>query len=368
MIMKEQRRVDRGQIDPAQALSLLHEIALLGHGGGAFPTATKITTARVGEADLIINACDGEPLVHKDTVLLRNRPLLVADGIAIIQRIVQPPRTMIAVHAGGPGEAAANEVVRAGQLSCDVLRVPDRYVSSEASSLVSLSHGGEARPLFRERPLTSEVPGRRRASALVLNAETVARVAAAWLDRVPTPTRLITFAGDVARPGVIEVPLSMAIADLVDHAGPTARPRAVLVGGYGGRWLDWDELQHRSLGDLGSMIGAGLIMVNADGCPLRTVGAILGYLADQSAGQCGPCMFGLPAIAADWRQLTHPHQADGAEARLRRRLPVITGRGACHHPDGAVAMTASALSVFAPDIAAHRHGHCVRTSVLAVQR
>jgi NADH:ubiquinone oxidoreductase subunit F (NADH-binding) len=275
---------------------------------------------------------------------------------------------LIAVHAGSPAEHAAQSLVNTGDIAAEILPVPDRYVSSEGSSLASLARGGEARPLYRDQPLTAAVPGRRRASTLVLNAETVARVATAWLDEAPTPTRLITLAGDVARPGVLEVPLTKEIDDLVAGAGPTARPRAALVGGYGGRWYDWDGLRRHTLADLDRSIGAGLIMINAEGCPLRTVGAILTYLADQSAGQCGPCMFGLPAIAADWHQLSDPGRAADAEARLRRRLPTITGRGACHHPDGAVTMAASALSVFATEIAAHRHGHCVRTPVLVGRR
>jgi len=95
------------------------------------------------------------------------------------------------------------------------------------------------------------------------------------------------------------------------------------------------------------------------------VAGILGYLADQTAGQCGPCMFGLPAIAADWQALMDPQLAAAAEQRLRRRLPTIAGRGACHHPDGAVAMAASALAVFQTDVVAHRLGQCVGHGSLA---
>ncbi len=371
MIMTEKRRVRRDRVDPGQVLALLRDLRLTGHGGGGFPTATKISAARGRKAEVIINACDGEPLVHKDSALLRHQPLLVADGIAIIQELVRPRRTMIAVHADSPAEPAAHDLIRTGEIDAEVLAVPDRYVSSEASALASLASGGEARPLYHEQPLTTTIPGRPRRSALILNAETVARVAAACLSGVSTPTRLITLAGDVRQSGVFEVPFTARLADLVGGAGTSGQPRAALIGGYGGRWFAWSDLQERTLGDLGSSIGAGLIMVHADGCPLRTVGAILAYLAEQSAGQCGPCMFGLPAIAADWQLLTQPHRATdprgvgSAEARLRGRLPVISGRGACHHPDGAVTMTASALTVFASDLVAHRRGHCVRSSALA---
>ena len=42
--------------------------------------------------------------------------------------------------------------------------------------------------------------------------------------------------------------------------------------------------------------------------------------------------------------------------RLVGRLDAIRGRGACAHPDGAVALTASALAVFADDVARHAAG------------
>ena len=43
-------------------------------------------------------------------------------------------------------------------------------------------------------------------------------------------------------------------------------------------------------------------------------------------------------------------------ARLDRRLREVNGRGACRHPDGAVQLVRSALSVFAADVRAHADG------------
>jgi hypothetical protein len=69
-------------------------------------------------------------------------------------------------------------------------------------------------------------------------------------------------------------------------------------------------------------------------------------------------MFGLPAIADDWRQLSHPRLASAARDRLHRRLPVISGRGACKHPDGAVRQAVSALRVFGDHLDGHVAGRC----------
>ena len=40
-------------------------------------------------------------------------------------------------------------------------------------------------------------------------------------------------------------------------------------------------------------------------------------------------------------------------SRVRRWAAQLTGRGACHHPDGAAAMLLSALDVFAEEFARH---------------
>ena len=86
---------------------------------------------------------------------------------------------------------------------------------------------------------------------------------------------------------------------------------------------------------------------------VSSIARILRYLAGESAQQCGPCMFGLPAIAEDMAQLAARRANRDTLRRLDRRLGVITGRGACKHPDGAVRMAASALDVFGHDADAH---------------
>jgi NADH:ubiquinone oxidoreductase subunit F (NADH-binding) len=96
-----------------------------------------------------------------------------------------------------------------------------------------------------------------------------------------------------------------------------------------------------------------LFALAAGRCGVAETARVLGYLARQSAQQCGPCRFGLPAIATDFAQLAAGRPEGDVLARLERRLGVIEGRGACRHPDGAVRLAGSALTAFAGDIRAH---------------
>jgi NADH:ubiquinone oxidoreductase subunit F (NADH-binding) len=94
----------------------------------------------------------------------------------------------------------------------------------------------------------------------------------------------------------------------------------------------------------------------ATSCGLLETARVAAYLARESAGQCGPCLNGLPSIAGAVHRLAAGPWDDRAMADLDRWLGVVPGRGACRHPDGAVRFVQSALAVFAEDVARHRRG------------
>ena len=96
-----------------------------------------------------------------------------------------------------------------------------------------------------------------------------------------------------------------------------------------------------------------LAVLPSGACGLTETARVLGFLAAQSAGQCGPCVFGLSAIADDFARLASGRAHGPVLGRLDRRLSVVSGRGACHHPDGATRLAASALGTFAADALAH---------------
>ena len=85
---------------------------------------------------------------------------------------------------------------------------------------------------------------------------------------------------------------------------------------------------------------------------------VASWLAEESAGQCGPCSNGLPAIAGAPRYL---RRVGGPSALndIRRWTELVRGRGACTHPDGAAHFVTIALAVFAEEFEDHaRHGLC----------
>lgn len=82
-------------------------------------------------------------------------------------------------------------------------------------------------------------------------------------------------------------------------------------------------------------------------------------MAGESAGQCGPCVFGLASIADDLFELCGQGSPAKALQRLQFRLGDVGGRGAYHHPDGVVRLVRGALGAFATDVDRYiRSGPC----------
>lgn len=352
---------------------------LTGRGGAAFPTARKLRSVASSRraAVVVVNATESEPASGKDRLLLTVAPHLVLDGAALAARAVGAREIVVCVHAGArPAvEAAAGERLdaRLDAVPYTVTRVPSRYVAGEETSLVSWINGGDARPAFTPpRPYERGVRGR---PTLVSNAETYAHIALIarhgpeWFRSCGTPdapgTALFTVAGAVAAPGVVEAPLGTSLVDLIRLAGgPTEALQAVLTGGYGGTWLPLSmantPLTPAAFAAEGATFGPGIVVALPSRiCGLAETARVLGWLARQTAGQCGPCVFGLPAIAADFAAIAAGAADVSLHRRLRRRLSVIAGRGACRHPDGAVRFAGSALRVFGQHLHLHeRTGGC----------
>jgi NADH:ubiquinone oxidoreductase subunit F (NADH-binding) len=147
---------------------------------------------------------------------------------------------------------------------------------------------------------------------------------------------------------------------VLDAAGGlTAAVQAVLLGGYFGTWLSAAEAWNLPLDDqhlerYGASLGCGVVLaLPAASCGVAESARIMRYLAGESAGQCGPCVFGLDALATTIERAAWG-RSDGSDLdRLQRWAQQISHRGACHHPDGAVRFLGSALRVFERDLTLH---------------
>ena len=362
--------------------------ALAGRGGAGFPTARKLAAVAARRNAIVIgNGTEGEPVSAKDKVLMAQSPHLVLDGAAAAAGLVGATEAIVVAH-GAVADLMAAAVAerrraRLERIRLSVVPAADAFVAGEASAVVHWLESRVPKPKSTPRRLSER--GLHGRPTLVQNVETLAHLAlitrygAGWFRGVGTErepgSMLVTLAGAVRVPGVYEVEIGTPIGAVLGLAGGAAGPLGgLLVGGYFGSWVDPAlavdlPLSSEGLGALGAGLGAGLLAaLPADVCGLAETARIARYLASESAGQCGPCVFGLDAIAGQLERLASGRGPD--LVALRRWIGQVgRGRGACKHPDGTVAMVATALRTFSGEIDRHAAGWCCgvpgRTSTLS---
>jgi len=357
---------------------------LTGRGGAAFPVHRKleaVAAARPGRAVVVGNAAEGEPASHKDQALLHLAPHLVLDGLQLAAEAVGAGRVVLYVRhdvlarAGLDAQIAQRSVRGLDRAAVELVSAPARFLAGEESALASLVSAGTAVPRFTPpRVFERGVDGR---PTLVQNVETlahlalIARYGPGWFRGLGTPdepgTMLCTLRRADGSVNVAEAIIGTPLSGLVDSPGASA----VLIGGYHGAWVPadqvpWLTLSNASLRPAGAFTGAGVLAaLPADVCGLVESARVARYLALESAGQCGPCLNGLPSIAAAMGELAglagrrpDPRVLEN----LSRWAGLVEGRGACHHPDGTVRFLRSALQVFAAEARLHLQGRCTAAS------
>jgi NADH:ubiquinone oxidoreductase subunit F (NADH-binding) len=356
-------------------IDTLEHSGLTGRGGAGFPVARKWRAAREagGDSTVIVNGAEGEPQSLKDRVLMSTRPHLVLDGALLAARTLRATRVVVYVgehhHEALSAMAAALAERPEPELRrAQMVAAPARYVAGESSAAVNFFKTSIASPTSTPpEPHSAGIEG---GPTVVQNVETLAHVAliarfgADWFRAAGRDggrgTVLITAVGALRAPGVLEVEAGTTVREVIELAGgATGAPRAVLIGGYFGSWvgaqhaldlpLDGEALRRRGLG-----LGCGVVAVIPDtACGVCETARVMAYLAAESSAQCGPCFFGLRALADACSRIAARGSNPEDLARLTRWSSEVRGRGACKHPDGAGIFLQSALRTFAAEFEAH---------------
>jgi NADH:ubiquinone oxidoreductase subunit F (NADH-binding) len=325
----------------------------------------------------VVNGTEAEPASAKDKVLLARSPHLVLDGAVVAADMVRASRAIVVVHHSVRDivDAAADERRRAGvdRVRVQVITGADRFVGGEASALVQWIERGVPKP--RNTPPRLSERGLDGRPTLVHNVETLAHLAliarhgAAWFRAVGTSrepgSMLVTVLG-VDRSRVHEIAIGTPVGQVLRLDDGSSMPlQALLIGGYFGTWVPAETaavlpFSSEGLAAVDASVGAGVIVVlPEDACGIAETARVVRYLADESAGQCGPCVFGLDAIAGELQRLAEGRTSD--LSTLRRWTDQVDGRGACHHPDGVIRLVRSAVAVFGPELEQHAQGWCCAT-------
>ena len=371
------------RLSAEELISVTEQVDLRGQGGAAFPFARKLRAVmQAAEANdcapvVVVNATEGEPGSVKDKMLMVRSPYLILSGAALVAEALGAEEIVVGVA----GNELANRSVEAAiaaepglRKMARVVQLPERFISGESGALVRGING--KRPVPPGTKTLASDFGVGDLPTLLSNAATFAQLAVLALlgperfAAVGTPeepgTVLLSVGGSAAYPAIVEVPTGVPLAAVLDICQAPAGD-GVLVGGYHGMWLPAETayvvpVSREGLAAVGGTLGAGVVLPLGDGtCPLGEASRIASYLAGESAGQCGPCKLGVPAIARALAALVDGSGGIEALDLARRSAAGVAGRGACSHPDGVTRFVLSALEVFTEDLAAHVfHSSCGR--------
>ena len=334
---------------------------LRGRGGAGFPFAVKLRTAARRGAVVVVNLSEGEPASHKDEALAVLRPHLILDGAALAARALGTRRVHLVLPGDRPQvserihEAVAERRAEE-RLQWRLHVADDGFVSGQARAVIELMSGRANRPVTAWAP--EAVSGFHGRPTLLSNAETYAQLCSIWSQGPDPATMLITRHAETGAATVLEVELGAPWSAVLS---PDELRRPVLVGGYHGVWVPVGALADRrvaaeDLAELGARLGAGVVMpLPAGVCPVDRTARIVSYLAAQSAGRCGPCRNGLPSLAHAVDQARRG--IDNGE-RVQELCGLVSGRGACAHPDGTARLVQSLLRWFGDELHLHRRQEC----------
>jgi len=316
---------------PQAVIDEVKKSNLRGRGGAGFSTATKWDACRVApgpERVVVCNADEGEPGTFKDRVLLRRHAELVVEGMTVCAYAVGAQAGFIylrgeylflrdhleAVLQARRDARLLGQSIR-GQKSFDFdieLHLgAGAYVCGEESALIESLEGKRGIP--RNRPPYPVTHGYKQRPTVVNNVETLAAAAlivkhgAGWFTAKGTPTssgtKIHSVSGDVARPGLYELPWGVTIAELLDLSG-AKNTQAVQVGGPSGVCLAGDGFKRKLAFEDVPTAGAFMVFDNSRAM-VEVAENFARFFKHESCGFCTPCRVGTALMHRAMERIVH---------------------------------------------------------------
>ncbi len=313
---------------PQEVIAEVKASGLVGRGGAAFPTGVKWEGAARAEGwpkYVVCNADESEPGTFKDRVLMEEDPHRVLEGMIIAAYAIGAEKGYVYIRGEYPYafkvmQEAVDEARQAGYLGKNILnsgfnfevelrRGAGAYICGEETALFESIEGKRGFP--RVKPPFPTTYGLFGKPTVINNVETLCNVpyilqkgAQAYrqlgTEKSPGP-KLFCVSGDVARPGLYEVPFGVTLRHLLyDLAGGTRggqEVQAVLLGGAAGAFANPQHLDvpltFEDLRTAGLPLGSGVVMVFDQERDLRdVVWRLARFFAHESCGKCYPCQLG----------------------------------------------------------------------------
>ncbi|MCX5675634.1 MAG: NAD(P)H-dependent oxidoreductase subunit E [Planctomycetota bacterium] len=382
-----------GRTGPEDIIKAVTASGLRGRGGAGFRTGAKWDRVRKAPAPkyIVCNGDEGDPGAFMDRMILESYPYRVIEGMAIAAYAVGAEEGVFYIRAEYPlAVRRVREALRRAQerglVGDDVLGTGRRlhlrimegagaFVCGEETALLASIEGRRGMPRLRPPyPAEQGLWGR---PTLVNNVETYALVPwimrsgpeafAALGTRTSKGTKVFALAGKVARGGLIEVPMGIAMRDVIEEIGGGIaggkRLKAVQVGGPSGGCVPAEladtAVDYEALTAAGAIMGSGgLVVLDEDDCMVDVARYFLEFTQDQSCGKCTPCRVGTRRMLDILNRLVAGDGKKGDLEELQHLAVYIRHASLCCLGKTAPNPILSTLRYFRPEYEAHLAKRC----------
>ena len=350
---------------PEQIIETVRASGLRGRGGAGFSTGLKWQLARDAVSDLkymCCNADEGDPGAFMDRAVLEGDPHAVLEGMAIAAYAIGASEGYVYVRAEYPLAVrrlrkAIADAMTANLLGDDIMGTGFSYhvairegagafVCGEETALIASVEGHRGMP--RPRPPFPTTSGLWNRPTCINNVETLANIA--WIvehgaekyssigSGTSKGTKVFALTGRVRHSGLVEVPMGLTVAEMVDSIGggssTALATKAVQIGGPSGGCLPASHfdtpIEYDALAAVGAVVGSGgLVVVDESTCMVAFARYFLAFTQDESCGKCVPCRIGTKRMLEIVTRITEGTGKPGDIEELERLGSAVRSTSLC---------------------------------------
>jgi formate dehydrogenase iron-sulfur subunit len=361
------------------------ESGLRGRGGAGFPTGIKWQTVHDTAAEtkyVVCNADEGDSGTYADRMIMEGDPFTLFEGMAIAGVAVGAEHGLIYLRSEYPDAERvlkrALDVARAeGMLGDNVLgsgkafdidlRIgAGAYICGEETSLLESLEG--KRGLVRFKPPLPAIQGFMGKPTVINNVITLASVPAIMAQGAPNyadlglnrsrGTLTIQLCGNVARPGLYEMPFGVSLDHMINELGggsASGRPvRTAQVGGPLGAYVPAEHfdtpMAYEEFAEKKAMIGHGGVVVFDETVDMLQQARFAMEFCDlESCGKCTPCRVGSVRAQEVIDRIIADDEREANIELLRELCATMINGSLCAHGGMAPFPVLSALNHFSED-------------------
>ena len=308
------------KMDKDKVIKEIKDSGLRGRGGAGFSTGTKWEFVKNAEGDtkyIVCNADEGDPGAFMDRSILEGDPHSILEAMSIAGFVTGAKKGFIYVRAEYPiaverlniaikqeksyGILGKNIFGTDFSFDIEVRLGAGAFVCGEETALLESIEGKRGQP--RLKPPFPANSGLFNMPTLINNVETYANITriilngASWYNSIGTEkskgTKVFALGGNVNNVGLVEVPMGTTLREIVYDIGggiPNGREfKAAQTGGPSGGCIPKEHLDvaidYESLGEIGSMMGSGgLIVMDDSKCMVNIAKFYLDFTVSESCG------------------------------------------------------------------------------------